>query len=193
MAEIGTLALFILACVGIVGAIRAAGKWILGPLVQAVGDRSHPVQFTMLDFCCLLFLLQLPLGLVHSTMTLDEAPTIWILDGFGWAACTLAWLLSVRTLSRAGIHKPWYRAVFLALCVPTVYFGLVAVAVLIIVIGFDAAPGRPAQIISLSAALTTLACALLLAGRFVRHMLADTAASPHRPMAASAEHEVPPE
>ena len=155
------------------------GRWILGPLDRAARNRRHPVQFTMLDFFSLLFLLQLPLGVVHSFWSAEETGAVWVLDGFGWFATGLMWWISVRTLSRAGIHKPWHRVVFLLLVLPLAYSGIIAAPFLFAALLATFAQGATSgwdqeRSVLLASILVILACAFYLSARFPRKMLSES-------------------
>ena len=154
------------------------GRWILGPLDRAAWRRKHAVQFTMLDFLSLVFLLQLPLAVVHANLIDVRPRSVGVLDGFGCLAVSLIWWGSVRTLSRAGIHAPWRRFALVAVCIPLAYVGTFALP-LVTVLLFTAladptALGRGRVVVSSSAALVILVCGLFLVGRYIRTTAAET-------------------
>ncbi len=178
--------------VGIV-AVGVTGRWMLGPLDDAARNRRYPVQFTLMDFLTLVFLLQIPLGLVHSTMPYTQSWAIALLDVFGWTACSLIWWGSVRTLSRAGIHRPGQRILLAAVCIPVAYFGTFAVPLLVIALSIAWYAPQPyrssGHIVSLVALLVLDICVLFLAGRYMRRSarrLADPPTQPHEPSASGA-------
>lgn len=49
----------------LVAAIVVIARWVLRPLDQAAKGREAPAQFTLVDFLCLVFMAQLPTGLVR--------------------------------------------------------------------------------------------------------------------------------
>lgn len=130
----------------------AIAAWTLEPVNRAARNRRAPVQFMLVDFLCLVVLLQLALALVHAFFSTRDIPTAgWFFAyGAAWFAFGLMWWLSVQTLSRAGIRHAWRRAVFLAFVVPLTVYASIAVPVtsLTLLFGFrtpatpDGMPGR---------------------------------------------------
>ena len=111
----------------LVAAIVVVARWILRPLDRAAKGREAPAQFTLVDFLCLVFMAQLPTGLVQwmfygSGREQGAALGICV---FAWIACGLLWWTAIRTLGRAGIHGTWQRAGFLALVLPVTIFGII--------------------------------------------------------------------
>ena len=151
-----------------------SAKWIMGPIVRAAKDRQYPPQFSVADFLCLLFLLQLSLALIHWGLGAETpAGTRWAFEGFAWTALAALWWSGVRTLSCAGMHNPWLRCVFLAIAIP-VTLGVVmalpvlAVAVSIMILSGHSAGSELAK--ALVATAGTLAVAFAM-GRFTRWIL----------------------
>ena len=102
-----------------VGTPIAAAWWIMGPIDEAAKDRRHPAQFSLADFLCLFFLLQLSMGLVHWAFAGDAGTNaVWLLDAYAWISLTSLWWAGVRRLSRAGIRNPWIRCAFLTVAIP---------------------------------------------------------------------------
>lgn len=172
-------------------AVGTMGRWMLGPLDDAARNRRYPVQFTLSDFLTLVFLLQIPLGIVHSTMPYTQWWAIALLDAFGWTACSLIWWGSVRTLSRAGIHRPGQRFLLTAICIPFAYFGTFAIPLLVIAlsVAWYAPPQfrSSGHVVSLVALLILDVCLLLLAGRYIRFSAGQVTVGrrpPHEPTAA---------
>ncbi|MEX2121089.1 MAG: hypothetical protein WD847_15970 [Pirellulales bacterium] len=157
-----------------IGAIGGIGYWILHPLDRAARNRRMPTQFTMVDFLCLVFLVQFPMGVIHAAAGSDERRLVWVFDILAWIATGMMWWISVSTLSRAGVRHTWQRAAFLALVLPVAYFGSIATVVLpfAIFVEFD---GRPAGIwIPLGVVLAEglLVLAFYLAARYTRRIVA---------------------
>lgn len=161
--------LFLLAALVVV--IGLSGRWTLRPLDKAAKGSTRPPQFTLVDFFCLFLLVQLPTGLIHGW--LPDYSAIWVLDGFAWGACAMAWWISVRTLSRAGVQNPWHRGLFLVLAIPIAYFGSIAAAVLPVVAFALAVEGHEhVRTIALLAAAEVALCAGLFAcGWFTRRIV----------------------
>ena len=111
-----------------IGSVVAIARWILRPLDQAAKGRQAPAQFTLVDFLCLVFMAQLPTGLVQWMFygSGSEQGAALGICVFAWIACGLLWWTAIRTLGRAGIHGTWHRAGFLALVLPTTIFGIIA-------------------------------------------------------------------
>lgn len=99
--------------------------WVMRPLDRAARNVEAPVQFTLIDFLCLFFLVQMPMALIHGLFTESEQPQRWIFDIYAWFAFGAIWLASAQRLSRAGIHRPGQRALFLMFVVPSAVFGTV--------------------------------------------------------------------
>jgi hypothetical protein len=119
------LMFFVLGILFGVGTATAAARWIMRPIDEAATDRQHPAQFSLADFLCLFFLLQLSMGLVHWAFPSETAAVVWFLDAFvwfldacAWFALTSLWWAGVRRLSRAGIRNPWIRCAFLTVAIP---------------------------------------------------------------------------
>jgi hypothetical protein len=121
----------------------AIGRWIFNPVERAARRRELPPQYSIADFLCLFFLIQLPMALVHGYLggTESRGPgselaraAPWVLDVFAWFACGMMWWLSIRTLSRAGIRNPWSRAIFLVVVVPVALVGALGIPMLSIAV-----------------------------------------------------------
>lgn len=173
-------ALFLTFLAAAIGGMIAVGVWILGPLDRAAGNGRSARQFTVADFLALVFLLQLPLGLIHARFAPPESRTVWLLDFFACGSVLALWLKSVGVLSRAGIRRSWHRGVFLTLVLPVAYAGLTpVVAILGIVLnGTLIDPGAldRSQLGVLAAALGGVIAAILVSARFTRHMVLVAAA-----------------
>ena len=128
--EIGVL---ILSLAAIIGAAAFPAVWILQPLVRAAGRRRHPAQFSLADFLCLAFLLQISMALIHWTLESDYTPARLVLffDAFAWCGLGALWWSGVRTLSCAGVDKPWVRCIFLAVAIPVTAAATIALPMLI--------------------------------------------------------------
>lgn len=162
--------LFLMAA--LVAAIGLSGRWTLRPLDQAAKSSARRPQFTLVDFFCLFLLVQLPTGLIHGW--LPDYSAIWVFDGFAWGACGMAWWISVRTLSRAGVQNPWHRGIFLVLVLPIAYFGAIVAAVLPVVTFALVVEGDgEGRTIALLAAIEAALCVGLHAcGWFTRRIVA---------------------
>jgi hypothetical protein len=126
-------------------AITILGRWILGPLDRAARRRKGPTQFTVVDFLCLLFLVQLPLGLAQLTVLgrgSAEPRAATILFIAGCVVGGMMWLGSIKQLSAAGVTKTSHRCVFLAVVLPVTFLG--AIATMICCIALIASLSSPA-------------------------------------------------
>jgi hypothetical protein len=108
--------------------------WVLGPIGRAAKNRSYPVQFTLADFLCLFVLVQLALAgpailLRRSNERNDPVTTACTLVAAIVGLMVLLWWSGVRTLSRAGIHNTFARAVTLTIAIPFGYGFSIALAV----------------------------------------------------------------
>jgi hypothetical protein len=114
----------------IVGLLAWTVQRILRPVDLAARERNLPFRFSMGDFLCLFWLIQLPLTFVFRLK--DSAPQdahelrsfYWILMAVVWGVAPLAWVTVARALSKAGVGGGIHRFVFLGLVLPTVYYGL---------------------------------------------------------------------
>ncbi len=169
----------LLLLVGFGGATFLVAWWILGPLDAAGKRLDRPTQFTIVDFFCLFFLIQLPMAFIHYG---DYRPAwgqedwTWVLDGFVWFACGSLWLASVGALSRAGVTNPWHRAVYLAFVLPVAIAGAIAVPILstlcvVWLLAIVAGSAPPRLWALLSVADVALIAAVYAAGRWTRWML----------------------
>jgi len=166
----------ILAVAGVALAISVAiGRWILRPIDQAAKNLQHPTQFTLIDFFCLFFLIQFPTGIIHAWVPVTPAQYKWVLIIYGWASCVVMWGFSVQKLSRAGIHNPRHRGIFLAFVLPVAFFGSIAFPLLlplisIIVLGRTVQ--NPAAVVTSAVVVqVALVFGLYACGRFTRRMV----------------------
>ncbi len=104
---------------------------ILRPVDRAARERNLPFRFSMGDFLCLFWVVQLPLAYVFqmrgdgrrdSQNEVDQF--YWILTAAVWAIAPLAWVTVARALSKAGVAAGVHRMIFLGIVLPTVYYGL---------------------------------------------------------------------
>ncbi|HVX16254.1 MAG TPA: hypothetical protein VHC22_34025 [Pirellulales bacterium] len=171
---LGQLSGGIAVLVGVVLALTAIGRHVLGPLDAAARHRRRPTQFTMADFLALMFLFQLPVALIRLVIPYTTSG-VGLVYGFAWIASLLMWGTSVQTLSRAGIQTPWRRVVFLSAVLPIAYFGSVAfVATILFGAGavlFDGAARAMKGWPWLIAIGITMPFAFYWAARFVRSMV----------------------
>jgi hypothetical protein len=114
----------------IVGLLVWTVQRILRPVDLAARERNLPFRFSMGDFLCLFWLIQLPLTFVFrlKESTPQEASELhnyyWILMAAVWGVAPLAWVTVARALSKAGVGGGVHRVIFLGLVLPTVYYGL---------------------------------------------------------------------
>jgi hypothetical protein len=97
---------------------------ILRPIDQAAMNRNAPFRFSIGDFLCLFWVVQLPLTFVFQLSDEETSATYWIFTVIIWAVAPLVWVTCARALSKAGVSAGTHRFIFLAIVVPTVYYGL---------------------------------------------------------------------
>jgi hypothetical protein len=97
---------------------------ILRPIDQAAKARNAPFRFSIGDFLCLFWFVQLPLAFVFQLDTEETALFYWALTVTIWAVAPLVWFTCATALSKAGISTGKHRIIVLALVVPLVYYGL---------------------------------------------------------------------
>lgn len=105
----------------VVAAPLMIGIWVFRPVDRAAKDREHPTQFTIIDFFCLFFIIQLAMAVIHWQLGVGpgaQMDFVYTLDGFAWFACGALWMKSVQLMSRAGIQRPRHRILFLAVVIP---------------------------------------------------------------------------
>lgn len=126
----------ILAIPGVVACLMI-GAWILWPLDSVAARRRGRVQFTVIDFLGLMFLLQLPMALINlgtgtnmqSGMRGDQL-TLYVL---AWIGTALVWWRSIVVFSRAGVTQTKDRALTVFLVLPMAYLGTFSVPTLLVV------------------------------------------------------------
>ncbi len=168
------------------GLALAIGRWIFNPVDRTARGRQFPPQYSIADFLCLFFLIQLPMALVHGYLggtesrrpgaELDRAAP-WILDVFAWFACGMMWWLSVRTLSRAGIRNPWSRAIFLVIVIPVALVGALGIPIvtIAILIGLGSAERVPLPMWGLVLLELVFVGAVFGCGKYTRRIVAAAA------------------
>jgi hypothetical protein len=97
---------------------------ILLPIDRAAKERNAPFHFLIADFLCLFWVVQLPLTFVFQLSDEETLTAYWLLTIVIWAVAPVVWFTCARALSRAGVSAGRHRFIFLAIVVPTVYYGL---------------------------------------------------------------------
>jgi hypothetical protein len=165
----------------------AVGRCVFHPVELAAQQRELPPQYSIADFLCLFFLIQLPMALVHgyfrgegSRFVVNELERAgpWILDAFAWFACGMMWWLSVRALSRAGIRNPWSRAIFLVVVVPVALVGALGIPIVSIAIVAGLGSLAPLSLWGLVLLELVLVGAVFGSGKYTRRIVAAAAAPP---------------
>ncbi len=171
---------------------RMIGIWVLRPVDHAAKDREHPTQFTIVDFFCLFFIIQLAMAIIHWQFGVGPGAQmrfVYMFDAFSWFACGALWLKSVQLMSRAGIQKPWHRVLFLAVIIPgTLAAVMVAPILLSFWLGIIVSSPTNENNVNLPlmlAILATLPPILYALARLSRIVVA--AAEPPRPALVEAE------
>jgi hypothetical protein len=97
---------------------------ILRPVDHAARERNLPFRFSMGDFLCLFWVVQLPLAFVYRIEGRETESFYWILTVVVWGVAPVVWVTCARALSKAGVSEGKHRFIFLGIVVPTVYYGL---------------------------------------------------------------------
>jgi hypothetical protein len=97
---------------------------ILRPIDQMAKARNAPFRFSIGDFLCLFWVIQIPLAFVFQIDAENTAIHYWVLPIMVWAIAPLVWITCARSLSKAGLVDGIHRYIFLGLIVPIVYYGL---------------------------------------------------------------------
>lgn len=108
----------------IVGPVMWTVRRVLLPVDRAASERDLPFRFSMGDFLCLFWVVQLPLAFVYRIAGDETDQFYWSLTLCVWAVAPLAWYTVARALSKAGIAAGLHRMIFLGLVLPAVYYGL---------------------------------------------------------------------
>ena len=169
------------------------GTWVFRPVDRAAKNREHPPQFTIADFFCLFFILQLAMAIIHWQFGLvgEEATMhyVYTFDAFAWFACGTLWIKSVHLMSRAGIQKPSHRVLFLAVIIPATLVGALGTPALLIftLIAIFAKPSSESfyNLPILLAVLCLMPPILYAAARSTRWIVA--AAEPPQPVLVKVE------
>ncbi len=113
--------------------MRCSINRVLGPLDRAAKNRRYPVQFSLADFLCLFVEVQLALGgpafVFRSMEGKWMGPAVFVSIVIV-AAVLLVWWTGVRTLSAAGVHGTFARALTLSIGIPIGFASSVAIPVI---------------------------------------------------------------
>jgi hypothetical protein len=169
-----TLAMLLVpvALLGVPVALFGLAIWAVLPLDRAARKIEAPIQFMLVDFLCLFFLVQMPMALIHSVLSDTEAVLRWTLDIYAWFGFGVMWLASAQRLSRAGIHRPGLRALFLCFVLPTAIFAMVLGPVLSVFLGKAAVQRDGRSFVLALLGDLVLLVAVLVARRVVRRLVA---------------------
>ncbi len=161
------------------GVMLMISGWILRPLDQRAKAGSRRMQFTLGDWICLIFMIQVWAAIAHTFATIAGAGAGFavIIDLFGWVLVVVLWSGVVRRLSSAGVRTTWHRAGALVLVYPLNVFGAItAPALLWITFANLLVPGgsRIPPIVHLACALAFVMIlgAMLASAQFVRTIVA---------------------
>lgn len=154
--------------------IWACCNWVLGPLNRAAQNRQYPIQYSLADLLCLFVLVQLPVGIVRWVFSIARIESGEVIcDVLIGIVATLLWWNCARLLSLAGVHTVWRRCVFLALVVP----GLIAGPVAIFLLAVRGLDGK--NVLYMLAAIPVVGIVYGL-GRFTRAIVASAKEEPPR-------------
>lgn len=149
----------------------ATGIWILRPLDLAAKFKRKPTRFTILDFFGLVFLVQIPMALVHATLSRDDETLLyWVFMVLGWIASVAVWAMAVKTFSNAGIEAVWTRAALVFFVLPMAYMGTFAVVVIAFLMAGFARSSSPLVLAALVALEMFLVANLIAAGIYTRRV-----------------------
>jgi hypothetical protein len=178
---VGGLAVMAILCLATVGPLVWTIRRILGPIDRLAKARNAAFRFSIGDFLCLFWVVQIPLAFVFQLDAEETAIPYWVFTVMVWAVAPLVWITCARALSKAGIFAGIHRYIFLGLVVPIAYYGLFPFIGLswggIAVLTLEGIPGVLRH--KLAAAIWTgLALALVMSGLYtpwlVRRMKIDS-------------------
>jgi hypothetical protein len=106
------------------GSLRWTVTRILRPVDRAARERNLPFRFSLGDFLCLFWVVQIPLAFVFQIEGEELEAFYWIVTVVVWTVAPIVWIVCARALSKAGVSGGKHRFIFLGIVVPTVYYGL---------------------------------------------------------------------
>jgi hypothetical protein len=170
------------------GAMLSLSAWILGPLEKKAKLGKRRLQFTLVDWICLIGMIQVWAAATHtSAMFVDgNATGILMMDAYGWFLIAVLWVGAVWRLSCAGVRKAWHRLAALVFIYPLNVLGaLIAPSLLWIGVANAFAPSTSrlpaAAHVACILALILILVAILASARFVRKMVAGIATDDSTP------------
>jgi hypothetical protein len=113
-----------LAIILIIAPIAWTVRRTLRPVDQAAKQGNEPFRFMVGDFLCLFWVIQLPLVAVAEIDATETPIYFWQFFALVWVLAPIVWVTCARALTKAGISGGLRRWIYLALIVPTVYYGL---------------------------------------------------------------------
>jgi hypothetical protein len=155
--------------------IALPGRWIVRPVDRAAAARNAPARFSIADFFCLFWAIQLPLAFAIQLNRLETERFFWIALLLVWLVAPLVWVVCTRALSKAGVTRVRHRAIFLAGVLPVVYYGmLIFIGVPCLVLN-SLVTGEPPRLISyqtMAVVSVLLAVGLAASGWYTPWMIA---------------------
>ena len=121
---IGVLALLAITCVAALAPLMWTVRRILRPIDNMAKERDAAFRFSIGDFLCLFWIIQIPLAFVFQLDAEETAIQYWVFTILVWGIAPLVCITCARALSKAGILAGMHRYLFLGLVVPIVYYGL---------------------------------------------------------------------
>jgi hypothetical protein len=176
--EIGRLAILgILVLVAAVGVPLIIGYYILHPIDVLMRKSKRKLQFTLVDFACLLLEWQIALGFTLSQVPSWDSQYFVLIFGFLAASVLLIWLGGIYSLSRLGVESARRRITFLialpgivaSMMLAAAAFGSVPAYALRLIqqdwafdlpINLESA-SRVTAVVAIAAVVTFIACRLL--------------------------------
>ena len=118
------LGLLLLICVAALVPLMWTIRRILRPIDNLAKSRNAPFRFSIGDFLCLFWIVQIPLAFVFQIDAEETAIQYWVFTVVVWGVAPLVCITCAHALSKAGIVEGVHRYIFLGVVVPTVYYGL---------------------------------------------------------------------
>jgi hypothetical protein len=162
----------------LIAPIRWTIRRTLRPVDRAARDNTTPFRFMVGDFLCLFWVVQLPLAGVNEIYSSEAPFYFWEFFTLVWVLAPVVWVTCAQALSKAGITGGVHRWIYLALVVPTVYYGLFPFIWLSILFVANIFFHIPISVVSLHAAFPwwiTIGVALIAAGIYTPRMIRSAA------------------
>src|SRR5687767_15253695 len=97
---VGGLAVMAILCLATVGPLVWTIRRILRPIDQLAKAGKAAFRFSIGDFLCLFWVVQIPLAFVFQLDAEETAIQYWVLTVMVWAVAPLVWITCARALSK---------------------------------------------------------------------------------------------